>query len=276
MRVYQQKIRVFKHQRQTLFQYSLNWSLLYAKTINNYNLKSIYFVRIWILWVYLVEHYILGLRWDLIGCYFEISVVQFSLGEHSWCHLEISCAEISAIWFSKLFRHFEDHHAYRASNMQKLLFRICINLFDQPYWILDIRTCLLIMQFEKIFDFFIGFMEKNFRNLRLDGRFNISKASGLEEMPSKSISSMFEACISDCSETSTLDDVVSTIECRSWIIFIIWMDFKAFEWIQRSTSMLPYIPNYIIKSISLENINRTWRIPNLQINIPYFPIFPII
>ena len=131
------------------------------------------------------------------------------------------------------------------------------------------------MYFNIFVHFLITFIFEYMRNLRIKFWMNISKACKLIEMPSKSISWIFERLVSTAHKTASFYHIMSAIKCRCSEILIYWMNLEILKRICWCRTVLPYISNYIIKSFVLEKINWAWRQPILHIYICNFAMLPI-
>lgn len=96
----------------------------------------------------------------------------------------------------------------------------------------------------------------------------------LIKVPPKRISRMINCLVTCTDETASFYKIMSVIKSWCCKIFINWMDLKSFKRINWSNRMLPNVSNNIIKSLSLEHINRIRREPILKINISNLTIIP--
>ncbi len=95
-------------------------------------------------------------------------------------------------------------------------------------------------------------------------------------MSSEGVSGVIESLVAGADETSSLDEVVSVVESRSREVLINGVNFETFERINRSNCVLPDISNNVVKPLCLEHIDRIWRQPVLEVDVPDLTVFPII
>jgi len=105
---------------------------------------------------------------------------------------------------------------------------------------------------------------------------NISKSSVLVKMPPKRKSRMINCLVTCTDETTSFYKIMSVIKSWCCKIFINRMNLKSFKRIDWSDCMLPNITYNIVKSLSLEHINRIRRNPILKVNISNLTIIPSI